>query len=355
MIAKMMRAAAAVAMILLSAAGCDNVSWGGTDVTVVPPPEKAPAPAQRAEPRPVASGIVEMPEGPVLYQVSVLGGGTGQLTPVAEITADSLHPLQPGQNASGFADAFIAEHLRRDAEFVLFHDGGRVGTFVVESAAFDGGTPCRPLPSAHGILELSAAGQGADEFLALERQQVPPGIGRAEPPPVTRTMQVLGPIIAERMMRRRGASLPGDWQRAYAQVAPFPLEDGGAAFAATFLVSDTLGPGLDDQGYSLFYIAEPREADYDTVYVSYRPYPESGKQAPRVIEFLDWDRDGQAELLMRVFGTADSWLEALDRGSRGWRRTFADRCNMPGTASDSAPMLPVTTGAPVVPPDTMSD
>lgn len=349
-----MRAAAAVTLILLSATGCDNVSWGGTEWTVVPPPEKAPTPTATDAPRPVSRGVVELPDGPVLYQVSVMGG-EGQLSPVAEITEDSLHALQPGQNASGFADAFISEHLREGAEFVLFHNGGRVGTFIVQSAAFDGGTPCRPLPSARGILELSAAGERVDEFLALERQQVPQGIGRATTPQVTRTMQVLGPIIAERMMRRRGASLPGNWERAYAQVAPFPLEDGGNAFAATFLVGDTLGPGLDDQGYSLFYIAEPREADYDTVYVSYRQYPENGKQAPRVIEFLDWDRDGQVELLLRVFGTSDSWVEALDRGPRGWRRTYDDRCTVPSAAGDSAPMLPAQTGAPVVSPDTMSD
>jgi hypothetical protein len=349
-----MRAAAAVVLILLSAAGCDNVSWGGTEVTIVPPPVKAATPATNESPRPVSRGAVELPEGPVLYQVSVLEGD-GQLAPVAEITSDSLRALRPGQNASGFADAFIAEHLREGAEFVLFHDGGRVGTFIVQSAAFDGGTPCMPLPSARGILELSAAGQGVAEFLALERQQVPPDVGRASPPEITRSMRVLGPILAERMMRRRGASLPGNWERAYAQVAPFPIED-GTAFAATFLVGDTLGPGLDDQGYSLFFIAEPRGTDYDTTYVSYRPYQDGGKQAPRVIEYLDWDRDGQAELLLRVFGTADSWVEALDRSSRGrWQRTFDDRCTVPRAAGDSAPMLPPTTGDPVVAPDTMSN
>src|SRR5690606_6654202 len=102
-------------------------------------------------------------------------GAEGQLMPVAEIREDSLHALEATQNPSGFAEAFIAEHLRQGAEFVLFHNGGRVGTFVVESSAFDGGTPCVPLPSARGVLELSAAGRGAQEFLALERNQVPPG------------------------------------------------------------------------------------------------------------------------------------------------------------------------------------
>lgn len=348
-----LRAAAAVALILLSGAACDNVSWGGTEVTVVPPPERAVTPAS-AEPRPVTSAAVALPERPVLYHVTVMGA-EGQLIPVAEIVDDSLRALQATQNPSAFAEAFIAEHLREGAEFVLFHNGGRVGTFVVETAAFDGGTPCVPLPSARGVLELSAAGRIAREFLALERNEVPPGLGRARTLEVTRNMQVLGPILAERMMRARGASLPGDWQRAFAQVTPFPLEDAGNAFAATFLVGDTLGPGLDDNGYSLFYIAEPRDANYDTTYVSYRPYPQTGKQAPRVIEYLDWDRDGQPELMLRVYGTSDSWIETLDRGPRGWRRTFADRCTVPATAGDSAPMLPAEAGAPVVTPDTASD
>lgn len=324
-----MRAAAAVALILLSLAGCDNVSWGGAEVTVVPPPERVAASATESTPRVVQRGPVSLPTGPILYHVRSVDG-EGRLTPIAEITDDSLDAFDPGANASAFADAFIAERMREGAEFVLFHNGGRVGAFVVRTAAFDGGSPCRPLPSAQGVLELGPMGAGVREFLAMERSQAPQDFGRGTRPELTRNMQVVAPILAERLMRKRGASLPGDWQRAFASGVPFPLERSGSGFGATFLVGDTLGPGLDDQGYSMFFIGEPVGTSYDTTYVSYRPYPEQGKQAPVVIDFLDWDRDGQVELLMRLWGVSDSWLEALDRDDRGhWHRTFQDRCTVP--------------------------
>jgi hypothetical protein len=347
----------AAAFILTSAAACDNVSWGGTDVTVVPPPPRVVASPTEERRSPVQQqrGPEKLPEGPILYHVRV-EGATGRLQPVAEISDDSLRALQPGQNANNYANAFIAEHMREGAEFVLFHSGGRVGTFVVQSAAFDGGTPCRPLPSASGVLELSPEGQDVQEFVALARQRVPQNIGRSNPVQVTRSMQVIGPILAERLMRARRAQLPGNWERAFAQVTPFPIERSqNAGFAATFLVGDTLGPGLDDNGYSLLFLAVPRETSYDTVYVSYRPYQQGGKQAPRVIEVFDWNRDGSPELLLRVFGTSDSWLEALGPDSRGrWRRVFDDRCNVPSTEPISS-TLPALPDPPIVSPDTAID
>jgi hypothetical protein len=113
-----------------------------------------------------------------------------------------------------------------------------------------------------------------------------------------------------------------------AQLKPFPVPSGEQpAYATTFVVGDTLGPGLDDEGYSLFYIGIPSQASFDTTFVDYRPYPETGKAAPRVIDFLDWDRDEQAELLLQVYGVNDVWFEAVGADDRGrWRRIFHDRC-----------------------------
>src|SRR5690606_23476261 len=113
----------------------------------------------------------------------------------------------------------------------------------------------------------------SSEFLALARPEAPQIPQRTRPAPqVTRSMQVLGPILAERMMRARRASLPGNWQRAMAQQMPFPIDDGQAAgFTATFLVGDTLGPGLDDQGYAMFFVALPAGNDFATPFISYRP------------------------------------------------------------------------------------
>jgi hypothetical protein len=351
MIAMIQRAGAAAALILTLLSGCDNVSWGGADVTIIPPPPRA----SGEPPTGLEPGVERLPEGPILFLVTTEGRG-GVIRPVAEISADSLRTIRPGVNVGGFADAFIAEHLRQGAEFVLFHGGMRAGTLIVQSAALEGEPACRPMPVARGALELGAGAEGVTEFLALARlqaPQVPRRTGdRLEP---TRTMQVLGPILAEQMLRKRRGPLPSNWQRAMAQLRPFPVPGSqNAGFTATFLMSDTLGPGLDDEGHSLFFVAIPSQLSFDTVHVDYRVYAQDGKQAPRVIDHLDWDRDDSAELLLRVYGVDDSWLEAVGRGADGrWRRIFSNRCArvaplpMPDTlAADPPPEPPSTESTP---------
>jgi hypothetical protein len=155
----------------------------------------------------------------------------------------------------------------------------------------------------------------------------------------------IAPILAERAVRARGATLPGNWATAVEQVTAFPVGNAGVnAYSTTLLVGDTLGPGMDNDGYSLFFIFAPTttQTGYDTVFVNFRSYPETGKAAPRVIDFLDWSRDGNPELLMQVYGVRDTWFEAVGRAQDGaWRRIFRDRCEegsrvIPAAQADSA-------------------
>ena len=54
------RTAAGLIVILLT--GCDNVSWGGVDVAVVPPPPKAVAVTEETE----QAGVEPLPTDPIL-------------------------------------------------------------------------------------------------------------------------------------------------------------------------------------------------------------------------------------------------------------------------------------------------
>jgi hypothetical protein len=334
-------ARAAGALILIGLAACDNVNWGGADVAIVPPPPQA-----RTEATVTAndSTVEGLPEGPILYYVAP-SGGTGTMVPVAEIAGDSLRSLYGAQDAESFAARFISEHMRQGAEFVLFHGGARVGTMILQTAEVaQGGGACTAVPRATGSLELSPLAANAREFLALSKLAAPQAQATvaADLTP-SRNMQVVAPIIAERLMRARRAGLPGNWQRAMAQLQPFPVSGAQQpGYATTFLVGDTLGPGLDDDGYSIFYIGIPSEASFDTAFVDYRPYPETGKAAPRVVDFLDWDRDEQVELLLQVYGVSEFWFEAVGTGPEGrWQRIFAERCQIappraPAVTADSA-------------------
>ncbi|HEY0810508.1 MAG TPA: hypothetical protein VGD49_10125, partial [Longimicrobiales bacterium] len=196
------------------------------------------------------------------------------------------------------------------------------------------------LPTARGTFELSAGAEQIPEFLAISKVSAPE-VGRNVPFTTEpgRNMQVIAPILAERMIRARHAELPGNWQRAMAQLQPFPIANSrDAGFAATFLVGDELRPGGDNVGYSLFFVAQPGpQFGYDTVFVNFNDYPTAGRAAPRVVDFLDWNRDGQVDMLLQVFGPQGTWFESVSKNQRGeWQRSFRDRCERAGGAVPAA-------------------
>ena len=314
--------------MLAATASCDNVNWGGADVAIVPPPPRADALPASAE----DLAADPLPQGPLLFYV-VPSGETGTMVPVAEIAGDSLLPLRAEKDARAYATRLVAAHMRRGAEFVLYRRGTRMGNFVIQQASVPDEKACPMLPVARGTLELSSAAQQIPEFLAISKVSAPE-MGRniafsTEP---NRNMQVIAPILAERMIRARRAELPGNWQRAMAQLQPFPIANSrDAAFAASFLVGDELRTGGDNLGYSLFFIGQPgAQFGYDTVFVNFTDYPRAGKAAPRLIDFLDWNRDGQVDLLLQVYGAAGTWFEAVSRINNRWQRSFQDKCETGG-------------------------
>lgn len=342
------RAGLGLLLLMVSALpGCDNVSWGGADVAVVPPP-----PGGGGGPRTPEDEVMAtepLPQGPILYYVARTAG-QALMTPVAQLAEDSLIPLRGTSDARVFANRFVAEHLRQGSEFDLFTRGARVGTFVVQSAQLPAQDVCPLLPVARGVLELGVAADSVNEFLAIAKPYSPSVAARRTSAPETSgRMRFVAPILAERMLRTRNAELPGNWQAAMEQVYAIPASGRAeAGFASTFLVGDDFGTGNDDQGYALFFLAMPTmsQTGWDTVYVDYRNYAETKKAAPRVIDYLDWTRDDQVELLLQVYGTQDTWFEAVSRDPEGrWRRVLYDRCQERGRPS-LMPQLPALPAEP---------
>ncbi len=319
-------------LMLAAAASCDNVDWGGADVAIVPPPPRAdalPASADDLAGDP-------LPEGPLLFYVVPSADGA-TMVPVGEISGDSLASLRGVKNPEMFASRLVAAHMRRGAEFVLYRRGTRVGNFVIQEATLPAEGVCPALPTARGTLELSSRAQQIPEYLAISKVSAPE-MGRNVPftTEPTRNMQVIAPILAERMIRARRAELPGNWQRAMAQLQPFPIANSrDAGFAASFLVGDELRTGGDNLGYSVFFIGEPgAQFGYDTVFVNFTNYPQAGKAAPRVVDFLDWNRDGQVDLLLQVYGSSGTWFEAVSKNQRGqWQRSFQHKCDRPAASA----------------------
>src|SRR5688572_1471526 len=148
-------------LILLALTACDNVGWGGVEVAVVRPPKVSGAPATSGE-----EVEERLPTGPVLYYINSTAGGA-VMVPVGEISGDTMIALRARRDAAVFAQRLIAEHMRQGAEFVLYQNGSRVGTFVIQGAEPPAANVCPALPRATGAMELASGATGLGEFLAI--------------------------------------------------------------------------------------------------------------------------------------------------------------------------------------------
>src|SRR5262245_29297141 len=115
-----------LALILPTLPACDNVSWGGVEFAIVPPPKVSAKPATNG--REVEE---RMPSGPILFYVANRSEGP-VMVPVGEIAGDSMIPIRARADARAFAQRLIGEHMRQGSEFTLYHLGSRVGTLVVQ-------------------------------------------------------------------------------------------------------------------------------------------------------------------------------------------------------------------------------
>ena len=323
--------------MVIAVGGCDNVEWGGIDFAVVPPPDKARDPDQDRDDR-------ALPAGPVLFDVHRDSAGA-TVIPVGQVTATGLAPIAPGDDPHAFGTRFMEVFLDVGTQLTLFHRGQRMGMVTVDGAAMPAGPVCRPLPRASGSLALTSDAEGVTEFLALAQASAPEGrlAGGFEP---ERRMAVVADMMAGEMLRARGAPVAST-ATARRQLQPFPLtESPDPGFAATYLVEDSLGLGGDNAGSSLFVVFTPRgQSGYDTAFVSFAHYDDGGKAAPRVIDFLDWDRDDRVELLLEVFGTRISWFRAVGRDGDQWRTLFEDRCDPRTAPMDTVAPEPETPAA----------
>lgn len=322
------RAAFALPFLIVTAlVSCDNVQWGGADVEFVPPP-----PAFDREPvAPDAQALAElgMPTGPVVFHL-VRSGTQARLIPVAELLRDSLHSLRRPADVSpaAYERRFRETVIPVGAQFEVFRRGAPVGTFVVQAA-----TPVTAcgVPTASGSLTTVAAAADATAFLAFRRGLAPEVRAEFAPPQVTGSIRTYASIVAERLVLQNGLPRPRSWPGAQRDVQAVELVGGSnPEMAATYLVGDSLAVGpADPQGYSVFYLADyDRARGYNPFYSQVHHYARSGKAAPLLIDYLNWDGREGPEVLLQVFGQQQSWYEVISQPRPGrWQRLWqAERC-----------------------------
>lgn len=317
--------------IVMAASACDNVSWGGMELglrspegdTVATPPDSI----QAEEAGPPAPDL-----GPLLY-AGVREGNRGRVFPVAEITQAGLQPLSTGPSRGELNEWILATRLGPGRPLALFHQGVRIGSMEVETGDVGSDPFCGPRAQATGHLQLTPEGAEVQRFLAMDAERAR-GIS-FEP------FETLSSVYEQRVASLNlgaeaiplvGATWPPSLLEIRQDLRVFALPGGEApAVLATFVFRDQLRVGpAPDNAYALMVMGEPRGSTFDLAFTWYRNVGAQGKGAPRYFSRLDWDRDGDQEILLEVLGEETRWFAAINRGPDGWVLTYEDPCGIPG-------------------------
>jgi hypothetical protein len=316
--------------ILMATFGCDNVSWGGFDLRLRGPGADSVTTVEDPAHAEVPDSALSL--GPLVY-AGFRSGNRAEVVPVAEITALGLAAIPDGPEGDELNRRILQARLRPGAELTVFHQGARVGAFVVEDTTVVSGDFCRPRPQALGRLLLVPEAAGVQQFLALERAR---GV-RYRFGSFTDLSSVYDQRVASLNLAAEAVPLVGaPWPpslldiRQDLQILDLPGTEAPAVMA-TFLHQDQLAIGRPPpQAYALMVLGEPEGPRFRLTYTWYRPVATEGKGAPRYFSRLDWDGDGSDEILLEVLGSDSRWFAAIDRGPSGWSTTYQDPCGAPG-------------------------
>lgn len=322
----------AIAVILTTATGCDNVAWGGVEMELKPPPTSSVATDTLAE---AAEGDVAVKASGPLLLAGEHEDGRAVLTIVGEIL-DGGVSVFPDPDLPRDA-ARLAELTAPGSEWILFSEGVRVGRMVADTAvraeAF-----CADRTEISGVVELVPAAAGAQRFLALHAGDAgdhPYEIYRAHDHVYDQRVATIS--LAAEAIPRYEATWPTEGvldARDHIQAFQLPAEP-RPWIAATFTYEDELGITSPRQGaYSLFVMADVDGSEYTEEFVSYRSVADEGKGIPRYLDHFDWDGDGSDEILLDVFGSNRRWFAALDRPDGQWVDTFDAPCGSGPTTAN---------------------
>jgi hypothetical protein len=317
-----------LAVILTGTSGCDNVSWGGIDMRLEGPAEaSAIAPVDVAD-EAASPDLPDLPTEPILL-AGIRTGATAALTVVGMVRGDELDAFPSDAEVPGFHDHFTQTLLAPGTELVLFSDGARVGRMTVSEAERDERF-CVPRPTVQGVVELVPGAEGAERILGLLD---PTATGRPfdtfRPLEHTYTQRIASLNLASGAIQRVGAPWPTSLLGARADVRALQIRGADQpSIAATFLFGDRLEvvPAERADAYSLFLMGSPGAAGYRTDFAWYRPVDGEGKGAARYFSHMDWDGDGDSEVLLEVLGEETRWFAGVAQRNDSWVRTFEDPC-----------------------------
>jgi hypothetical protein len=296
---------------------------------------QAPAPQAAAAPdapvqEPDRPPLPPLPTGPLLLAGS-REGDIGTLVVVGEVRGDAFGPLPTEDQAPGFLEHLKASLLAPGTELILFAEGVRVGRLTVTANATDG-RYCAPRAQVTGVVELVPGATAARQLLALTDSAARGRpFGAFQVTDIGYNPRAASISLAIGAIRQLGAEWPTSLVESRADIQTLRMSDGtGPSVAATFLLRDRLAVGEPGQGaWSLFVLGTVQGGSYGVAYTGFRPADAQGKGAPRYFSHLDWDGDGDSELLLDVLGERSRWFASLGQREGNWVQTFQDPCGSP--------------------------
>jgi hypothetical protein len=317
--------------MLTVATGCDNVAWGGVEVELNPPPA-----VENAESEGEEGTEEQAPErelGPILL-AGTRDGSRATLSVVGEIHGDSISAF-PNPRFLAEDSVRLTQLVAEGSDWVLFAEGVRVGRLTADEVGTVTET-CTPRASVSGMAELLPDASAAERFLALSADDAAAwSYGEYEALQRDYDQGVASLNIVGDVIPRVGATWPVAGTLASRQdIQAFQMSGvNGQAVVATFVVNDEMAIAPPGQSaYAVFLMGLPSGGEYREAYAWYRAVDIDGKGVPRYFGHLDWDGDGESEILLDVFGSNRRWYAGLARRDGEWVRSFQDAC---GSGSSS--------------------
>jgi hypothetical protein len=298
-----MRLIVAAPVLVMAGVTACQVDWGGGSISLenpAPPPDSSAATLERTQ--------IPLQPGPYLFIAALDRSGGAVVTPVARLggepgAVEFSDVAIPSTDDPTYRARFDSVVFASGRELELLTGGERIGSLVLDGLADGTVGACGSVARARSMIvpgestpAVAFAVPSASGAVTVPRRTATPG--------ATSSMQVAGPVLAERLIGGDRAFLA---QRV--AMAPVRLEgDTLPGMTATYLIADSLAAGPPgNEAVSLFFMArfEPTEG-YVPVWQEVRRYGTGDKEA---FAHLDWMRiDGQRVDVVRRFDDSSERL-----------------------------------------------
>ncbi|MGE0158434.1 MAG: hypothetical protein AB7T31_03425 [Gemmatimonadales bacterium] len=292
---------------------------------MVPPPAAepgTPAEAARPEEPPAPAPEVARP----LLLAGTRDDASATMVVVGELTDGGIATATPTSLASG---------ATAGSEWILFADGVRVGRMTAVSVG-PAENYCASSLELSGIVELVPSAAASERFLAL------PATLAGDVPHQARVVhehdydqRVASLTFAQDAIPRLGAAWPdGGVLPTRRDMEAFqPEGTDSPTFVASYVYRDAPTIGDPPPGaYALLVLTARQGGQFRETFEWFQAADSLGKGVPRYFGHLDWDRDGEGEILLDVFGAERRWHAVLEQSDGGWTRSFESACGI-GTST----------------------